>query len=145
MKACDSTSSIVLLFYTLKIDKQVLFCTFCTENVTFIIQVRSLLSSSFVRAPHMNDVSLPWSQLVCFCLISSHIFSCSGDLCDSDITALKDWRLTLKVEDGSQLTKSGKEEQLEMGRRFRKRFPGLLDQEYSQSKFQVLLLKRSLH
>ena len=63
-------------------------------------------------------------------------------MCDSDISALTAWQLTMTVEDGSQLTKSGREEQLEMGRRYRKRFPGLLDQTYAEEKFQVCSLFR---
>ena len=43
----------------------------------------------------------------------------------------------MQVEDGSQLTQSGKDEMLEMGRRYRQRFPGLLDQPYTEDQFQV--------
>ena len=40
-------------------------------------------------------------------------------------------------EEGSQLSESGMQEQRELGARFRKRFPGLLDQPYDKEKFEV--------
>ena len=44
-------------------------------------------------------------------------------------------------EEGSQLSESGMQEQRELGARFRKRFPGLLDKAYDENKFTVGVIR----
>ena len=61
----------------------------------------------------------------------------SGTLCPADLALLSAWIPSLTVDDESELTPSGAEEQNILGQRFRQRFPGLLDQAFQEGRYQV--------
>ena len=60
-----------------------------------------------------------------------------GKLCDADLDALSKWTWNVTEDQEKMLTDSGKRELRELGRRFRERFPGLLDQPFSKDHYLV--------
>ena len=65
-----------------------------------------------------------------------------GTFCESDISLFEAWEFALTTDNERMLTDSGKEEQRMMGQRFRARFPGLLDEPFTQEKYLVSRRKK---
>jgi len=60
-----------------------------------------------------------------------------GKLCDADLDALSKWKWNVTEDQEKMLTDSGRREQRELGRRFRERFPGLLDQPFNKDDYLI--------
>ena len=61
-----------------------------------------------------------------------------GTLCQADLDALSKWEWTVTEDQEKMLTDSGKRELQELGRRFRERLPGLLDQPFNTDDYLVI-------
>ena len=59
-------------------------------------------------------------------------------MCQADLDALSKWEWTVTEDQEKMLTDSGKRELQELGRRFRERLPGLLDQPFNTDDYLVI-------